>query len=204
MLFRSAGVMKVVPVKDPLTGEIEEVIPYSEYADDLEVGVVFNRIDHFMGDLEEDDQFMKVRVFRSLFALILCLLGIFLIILGGPYTVAFQSQPTLIWLQVIGFLFQIPCLLWTIYLCCPSKEESQRRRMIRMKRKQRKEMYADQDEKQFISMANENIKTRVEAEQLDQKTVKEREIAEKKANPLGYPKKSERKSSNRKKTEQKF
>jgi hypothetical protein len=196
--------MKVIPQKDPLTGEIEEVIPYSEYADDLEVGVVFNRIDNFMGDLEEDDHFMRVRVFRTLFAVILCLLGIFLIILGGANTVAFQSQPKLIWLQVIGGLFQIPIILWTIYLCCPSKEERQRRRMIKIKRKKRKEMYADKDEAKFISMANENIKTRVEAEQLDQKTVKEREIAEKKANPLGYPKKSERKPSNRKATERNF
>jgi hypothetical protein len=195
--------MKVIPLKDPLTGEIEEVIPYSEYADDLEVGVVFNRIDNFMGDLEEDDHFMRIRVFRAFFAGILCLLGIFLIILGGANTVAFQSQPKLIWLQVIGGLFQIPIILWSIYLCCPSKEERQRRRIIKSKRKKRKEMYADKDDAKFIAMANENIKTRVEAEQLDQKTVKEREIAEKKANPLGYPKQLEQKTSERKPSERK-
>lgn len=181
--------MKVIPHKDPITGEEEKIIPYSEYVDDLEVGVVFNRIDNFMNDLEEDDRFMRIRVACTLFSGIFCLLGIFLILLGGGITKAFQSQPNLIWLQVIGGLFEIPIILSIIFFCCPSREERQRRKIIHSKRKQRKEIYADKNETKFISMANSNIKERVETEQEQQKIKLEKEIAEKKANPLGYPKK---------------
>jgi hypothetical protein len=192
--------MKVIPVKDPVTGEIEEIIPYSEYADDLEVGVVFNRIDTYMGDLDEDDRHMRVRIAGTFVTVILSLLGIYLILLGGAMTVAFQSQPRLIWLQCIGAVCEIPILLWGVFICCPSKEERRRRRVLRSKRKMRKEMYADKDEAKFISMANENIKARVEQEVGDKRTKAEREIAEKKANPLGYPK-PEKKTSERKTSE---
>jgi hypothetical protein len=201
--------MKVIPVKDPVTGEVEEVIPYSEYADDLEVGVVFNRIDAFMGDLDEHDRHMRVRVAGTFISVILSLLGIFLIILGGAMTVAFQSQPKLIWLQCIGAVCEIPIILWGIFICCPSKEERRRRKALKSKKKLRNQMYADKDEAKFISMANQNIKARVEQEEGDKKTIAEKEQAEKKANPLGYPKQpekktSERKTSERKTTERKF
>lgn len=181
--------MKVIPQKDPITGEEEKIIPYSEYVDDLEVGVVFNRVDAFMNDLDEDDKFTRIRVACSLFSGILCLLGIYLILLGGAVTEAFQSQPRLLWLQIIGGLFQIPIVFWFIFMCCPSREERQRRRVIKQKRKMRKEIYADKNDSKFITMVNGNIKERVTTEKQQQEMDKEKEIAEKKANPLGYPKK---------------
>ena len=181
--------MKVIPLKDPITGEEEKIIPYSEYADDLEVGVVFNKIDTFMTDLEEDDRYMRIRVACSLFSGVISLLGIFLIFLGGGLTVAFQSQPKLIWLQVIGGLFQIPIIYWIIFLFCPSKEERSRRKTIRVKRKLRKDMYAEKNDLKFVTIANNNIKERVITEQEQEKIQKEKILAEKKANPLGYPKK---------------
>lgn len=181
--------MKVIPQKDPITNEEEKIIPYSEYVDDLEVGVVFNRIDNFMTDLEEDDKYMRIRVATTLFSGILCLLGIYLILLGGGITKAFQSQPHLIWLQVIGGLFQIPIILWFVFFCFPSREERQRRRVIKQKRKMRKEIYADKNDSKFITMANGNIQERVAIEKQQKQIEVEKEITEKKANPLGYPKK---------------
>jgi amino acid permease len=174
--------MKVQPDEE----EEEEVIPYSAYVDDLEVGVVFNRIDEFMKDLHEDDMYTRFRVALSLFSVIFCLLGIFLIFLGGAMTVAFQSQPKLIFVQVIGGLFQIPIIFWFIFMCCPSKEEREKRRIVTVKRKIRTEKYSENDTK-LIEETKDEIKKRVKEEKQQAFAEMELKIAAKKANPLGYP-----------------
>lgn len=54
-------------------------LPYEPYTDDLELGTAFNRVDGFMTDLKEDEEFMRARVKYGLLSLFLCLLGIFLV-----------------------------------------------------------------------------------------------------------------------------
>mmetsp|Transcript_15365 Transcript_15365/g.23131 ORF Transcript_15365/g.23131 Transcript_15365/m.23131 type:complete len:222 (+) Transcript_15365:207-872(+) len=118
-----------------------DVIRYDDYKDDIEVGVVYNNIDSRMLELSDHEGFMLKRVAVGLAAILSCLLGIFLVLLGRAETDVFQSQPKIIALEVFGYLLCIPFIVWFVFAVCPSKQEYLLRRRMQIKRRNRLQPY---------------------------------------------------------------
>ena len=128
-----------------LEGLDDDVVemPYDDYVQDLEVGVVYNNIDTRMGELRETEFFTLYRDAISLFVVVLCVGGIFLVFIGRAETAAFQSQPRLIALEIIGYLCCIPIIFWAMFWLCPSRKERSERKKISRFRKVRLEPYSE-------------------------------------------------------------
>lgn len=121
--------------------EEEEAMPYDDFVQDLEVGVVHNNIDTRMGELRETEWFTLHRDAITLIVLTLCVGGIFLVFIGRAETAAFQSQPRLIGVEVLGYICCVPILLWVCFWICPSKKEHSQRKKIKTFQKVRLQPY---------------------------------------------------------------
>eukprot|EP00602_Paraphysomonas_sp_CaronLab_P002485 CAMPEP_0185037146 /NCGR_PEP_ID=MMETSP1103-20130426/31127_1 /TAXON_ID=36769 /ORGANISM="Paraphysomonas bandaiensis, Strain Caron Lab Isolate" /LENGTH=250 /DNA_ID=CAMNT_0027574977 /DNA_START=1 /DNA_END=753 /DNA_ORIENTATION=- len=179
----------VTPLKPPTLTEDEKdgsKLPYEEYQDDLEVGAIFSRLDHYVVDIRHDEAHMKFRVVLTLFSWITCLIGTFLILFSRAETEAFQSQPKIFWLFVLGCVLEVPVILWFILLFCSSKKEWQRRKEIRRRRKQRlKDL--EIGGAQFKGEVQDKRVERVLAAKMAkyEKQAEERRVYS--GNPMGYP-----------------
>mmetsp|Transcript_7106 Transcript_7106/g.10596 ORF Transcript_7106/g.10596 Transcript_7106/m.10596 type:complete len:188 (+) Transcript_7106:108-671(+) len=177
--------MQVAPIPDELK-EDENIILYDDYVNDLEVGVVYNRIDSHMTDLEEDETFVRFRVAFTLVAWVLCLLGIFLIFFGLAETDAFQSQPKILGLAILGGLFQIPILYWVCFMACPSALERHKRHTIAQKRKTRMQAYAESETKVLQEETDEMRRSREAQERIDAFVAEQKRKERLKANPESF------------------
>jgi hypothetical protein len=164
-------------------------VNYHPYIDEVEAGAVFSKIDEMVEDNDEDYRFMKLKIPFTFCAWISAFLGIFVVIYGGAYTIAFQSVPKRLWLQIIGFLLCLPLIGWFLFMFCASPEERRRRRKIIKKRKIRLEVYSKNPEI-LKDEAKQKVKERVTQSKMDQQAAAKAIEMEKKSNPLNYPKKN--------------
>lgn len=162
---------------------------YHPYIDEVEVGSVFSKIDELVEDNNEDYRWMKIKIPFTFCAWISACIGIFTIIFGGAYTIAFQSVKRRPWLMIVGFVLCAPLIFWFVFMFCASSEERRRRKMISKKRKIRLEVYAKNPEV-LKDEAKLRVKERV-AQDRKQKEETEKAIQlERKKNPLNYPNKN--------------
>lgn len=162
---------------------------YHPYIDEIEVGSVFSKIDQLVEDNNEDYRFMKFRVPFTFCAWISACVGIFTVIYGGAYTIAFQSVKKRFWLMIIGFVLCLPLILWFIFMFCASSDERRRRRMISKKRKIRLEVYAKNPEI-LKDEAKLRVKERVAQDKKEKEEAEKAIELERKRNPLNYPNKN--------------
>jgi hypothetical protein len=162
---------------------------YHPYIDEIEVGSVFSKIDQLVEDNNEDYRFMKFRVPFTFFAWISALVGIFTVIYGGAYTIAFSSVRKRFWLEIIGYVLCLPLIFWFIFMFCASSEERRRRRMISKKRKIRLEVYAKNPEI-LKDEAKLRVKERVAQDKKEKEEAEKALELERKKNPLNYPNKN--------------
>jgi hypothetical protein len=162
---------------------------YHPYIDEIETGAVFKKIDEMVDDNDEDYRFMKLRIPFTFCAWISACLGIFVVIYGGAYTIAFQSVPRRLWLEIVGFVLCLPLIGWFLFMFCASSEERSRRRKIFKKRKIRLEVYSKNPEI-LKDEAKQKVKERVDQAQKEAEAAAKAIELEKKLNPLNYPKKN--------------
>mmetsp|Transcript_19949 Transcript_19949/g.28670 ORF Transcript_19949/g.28670 Transcript_19949/m.28670 type:complete len:218 (-) Transcript_19949:343-996(-) len=111
-----------------------------------------NKLENHMDDIAQYESYTRKRAIVCLVAWLLPLVGIFFILLGRAESEAFQGQPRLIWLEVLGYLLVfVPPIWWCVYICCPGEETNKFRREISLKRQTREDEYetADRIQKQL-------------------------------------------------------
>jgi hypothetical protein len=137
-----------------LEGLEEEIVDmqYDDYVQDLEVGAVYNNVDTRMGEMRETEWHILNRSAVGLVCFTLCVGGIFLVFIGRGETKAFQSQPRLIAVEVIGYLLCVPLVCFVMFVICPSRKEHQERKKISQFRKNQLEPYNESQ----IAVVHEN------------------------------------------------
>lgn len=126
-----------------LEGLEDEIVDmqYDDFVQDLEVGAVYNNIDTRMGEMRETEWFTLKRAAVGLIVFTLCVGGIFLVFIGRGETKAFQSQPKILALEVIGYIMCIPLFCYGMFWICPTRKEHHERKKISQFRKTRLEPY---------------------------------------------------------------
>mmetsp|Transcript_23186 Transcript_23186/g.34009 ORF Transcript_23186/g.34009 Transcript_23186/m.34009 type:complete len:228 (+) Transcript_23186:94-777(+) len=183
--------MTIKSIKPPVLEDDEtdgNKIPYKAYVDDLEYGAMFNKLDNYMGDIDEDTRFMKYKVSITLASWTSGLLGVFLILFARAETDAFSSQPKLTWLFILGCFLLAPVGFWFVAFFCASREERQRRREIRRRRKKRMAEFRNMTDDTRLENEVKQAKVQrvIDKKKSEyEKAIHEREVF--RANPLGYP-----------------
>ena len=105
-----------------------------------DVSVVYPVIDQNLSELEEEEQWNRYKVCITVITWMMVLAGIFLILISRGETDAFQSQPKILALFVVGIICEVPLIWWCKVMFFPPPEERERRRTIRRRRKKRQQL----------------------------------------------------------------
>ena len=100
--------------------------------------IVREMIQDTLEDLEDYEEWKLHCSGVTMWSFMVSLIGIFMILMSRAVTPLFYSMKPNDILFAFGIIFQLPLIRWMVILCMPRKEEKKRRKVIRVKKKERK------------------------------------------------------------------
>ena len=122
------------------TPEEDEVPTKKESIYKKDVSVVYPVIEQNLSELDEEESWTRYKLCVTVTTWLMVIAGIFLILISRAETDAFQSQPKILALFIVGIICEVPLLFWCKVMCFPPPEERERRRVIRRRRKKRQQL----------------------------------------------------------------
>lgn len=99
--------------------------------------IVKEMIENTLEDLEDHEEWRLHCSGVTMWSWLASLLGMFMILMSRALTPLFYSLETDDILFGFGIVFQLPLVRWFIMLCYPRQDEKKRRKVIRVKHKER-------------------------------------------------------------------
>jgi hypothetical protein len=146
MVSRTARKVDVKPKPKPTAFIIDIESPIDEGEEDG----VLNAIEQDLIDQIVYEDEMRFRTISGIISLFVALFGVFLILIGKAERGLETEDGKILWVDIMGYSFQLPLFIWCIFICCPTSSERGQRRVIKNKHNKRLVEYSKEEVENIV------------------------------------------------------